>query len=221
MKLRERNSNRKVCSKQKEELEKGNVVSLLKKKNIKKVTVKKVTEKYILDDQLPEARLELGQKTNVIRMLNDLSAPLYMHILTLELCKMVQLIRPHVKEKDRKDVAYKAYQVIKEIKKSRPKWIFHQNPRAEYSLKRKSLTDGQIYNRELLKIKNCRDTCRIVIKINVNISFSQNSCVLEELRQVQETNQERAPRWVFAYKIPTPAVIRDLEVEFKQKITKS
>jgi hypothetical protein len=144
------------------------------------VTVKKITEKYTLDEQLPEAKLELGHKTNAIRMLSDLSTPLYMHILTLELCKMIQLIRPHVKDRDKESVAHKAYRIIKEIKRKRPKWIFHQNPRAEYSLERKSLTDGQIYRRELLKIKNCRNTCRkltksMLIKLSHKITmYSKN-----------------------------------------------
>ena len=101
---------------------------------------------------------------------------------------------PHVKEKDKESVEYKAYQVIKEIKKKRPKWIFHQNPRAEYGFERKSLTDGQVFNRELLKIKNCRNTCRIINNIDVNQSFSQNHHVFEELKQMQSTDQEKTPR---------------------------
>jgi hypothetical protein len=75
---------------------------------------------------------------------------------------MVQLIKPHVKEKDREDVAYKAIQLIKEIKTNRPIWIFHQNPRAEYSLERKSLNNGQVYDREILKIMSCRTTYRLI-----------------------------------------------------------
>jgi hypothetical protein len=215
MQLRERDSRGKACTRQNDKLKRGNVVSLLKNRNLKKVTVKRVTEKYTLDEQLPEAKLELGHKTNTIRMLSDLSAPLYMHILTLELCKMIQLIRPHVKEKDRESIAYKAYQVIKEIRRTRPKWVFHQNPRAEYSFEKKSLTDGQVYDRELLKIKNCRNTCGIINKINVNQSFSQNRHVFEELEQMQSVNQEKAPRWVFAYKIPPLPIIKDIDTYLK------
>ncbi len=179
------------------------------------MTVKKVTEEYTLDEQLPEAKLELGHKANAIRMLSDLSAPLYMHILTLELCKMTQLIRSHVKEKDKESIAHKAYHIIKEIKKKRPKWIFHQNPRAEYNFEKKSLTDGQVYDRELLKIKDCRNTCRIINKINVKLSFSQNYYVFEELRQTQSMNQEKTPRWVFAYKIPPLPIIKEINFDFK------
>ncbi len=63
MKLRERDLSGKVCARQNEKSKRENIVSLLKTKNIKKVTVKKVTEKYTLDEQLPEAKLELGHKT--------------------------------------------------------------------------------------------------------------------------------------------------------------
>jgi hypothetical protein len=92
MQLRERNLSGKACSRQTKESGKGSVNSLVKRENIKKKVIKRITEKYTLDDQLPEARLELSGKANVIRMLSDLSAPLYMHILTLELCRMVQVI---------------------------------------------------------------------------------------------------------------------------------
>ena len=148
-------------------------------------------------------------------MLSELSAPLYMHILTLEICRMVQLIRPHVKEEDRKDTAYRAYQVINETRRIKPKWIFHQNPRAEYNLERKSLTDGQIYERELFKIKSCRNACKIVNKIDVSKSFSQNLHLFEELKLAQEADKDRISRWVFAYKIPPLTIIKDLEKEFK------
>ena len=215
MKLRERDLSGKVCARQNEKSKRENIVSLLKDKNIKKVTVKKVTEKYTLDEQLPEAKLELGHKTNAIRMLSDLDAPLYMHILTLELCKMTQLIRSHVKEQDKESIAHKAYHIIKEIKKKRPKWIFHQNPRAEYNFEKKSLTDGQVYDRELLKIKDCRNTCGIINKVNVKRSFSQNKHVFEELKQMQSIGQEKTPRWVFAYKIPSLPIIKDIDFNFK------
>jgi hypothetical protein len=177
------------------------------------VTVKKVTEEYTLDEQLPEAKLELGHKANAIRMLSDLSAPLYMHILTMELCKMIQLIRSRTK--DEENIAHKAYHIIKEIKKKRPKWIFHQNPRAEYSFEKKSLTDGQVYDRELLKIKDCRNTCRIINKVNVKHSFSQNYHVFEELKQMQSMDQEMTPKWVFAYKIPPLPIIKEINFDFK------
>jgi hypothetical protein len=66
-----------------------------------------------------------------------------------------------------------------------------------------------------LKIKDCRNTCGIVNKVNVKRSFSQNKHVFEELKQMQSIGQEKTPRWVFAYKIPSLPIIKDIDFNFK------
>jgi hypothetical protein len=66
-----------------------------------------------------------------------------------------------------------------------------------------------------LKIKDCRNTCGIINKVNVKESFSQNKYVFEELKQMQSMSREKTPRWVFAYKIPPLPIIKDIDFNLK------
>jgi hypothetical protein len=158
---------------------------------------------------------KLKSSKNTLKILGQLNAPVFVHILISSLCEIINLIKPETNESDTVRLANKALKIMKQIKKRRPNWKFQfcLNPSENNKKLRKRVKSNKRFFSKISKLKNFLIINQILSKIKIEKGYEENSHLFEALKNTKKEEQNPKLRWFFYHQIPELPNLGELETE--------